>query len=89
MEVDYDAIERYEDLKPFLPSHQILKIYYKIFLSERFETDDLGSFVLLNGTNIPIGYIGDDNAQLIHLKDNDDLYDVPRSHFKKIIFANN
>ena len=84
MEVNYEIIERYEDLRPFLLPHQLTKILNRISLSERFEMDDLGSFVLLNGASIPIGYIGSENAQLIHLKDNDDFYNIPRSHLRKI-----
>ena len=89
MEVNYGVIERYEDFKPFLLPHQLAKVINRVFLSERFEMDDLGSFVLLNGTSTPVGYIGSENAQLIHLKDNNDFYDIPRSHLRKIILAAN
>ena len=84
MEVNYEIIERYEDLKSFLLPHQLTKILHRISLSDRFEMDDLGSFVLLNGASVPIGYIGSENAQLIHIKDNDDFYNTPRSHLKRI-----
>ncbi len=63
---------------------QARKAYSKVACSEKFKLDDLGH-IFLRGTDLPVGYIGDDSLELCRQEGvNPQFYSVPHKHLKRI-----
>ncbi len=54
----------------FLPPWKMLKLIYRLQNSDTFEVGDL-MHIYLRGTDICVGYLGDDTAELVDTDRND------------------
>lgn len=60
----------YRKIRSGLTPYKIAKLIERIKEGGRYEIDDL-SHVCLSGTNICVGYIGDDAAELVYTDETD------------------
>ncbi len=76
---------QYEVVKPFLTSYQMAKLINKIGHSGRFKVGEY-SHIHLKGTDICVGYLGDESAEIIdpQRKDTKSQIKILKKYFRSV-----